>query len=98
MPTVDLMLIGATAGKVIMAMNHRRAPFDDLRVLTPTAKLVGQIVAALVLVKAGIMIRLAFLPEWAALGLTVTDISTEEPHLEQVFLSLTQRHGRAERA
>ncbi len=45
--------------------------FDDLRVLTPTAKLVGQIVAALVLVKAGIMIRLAFLPEWAALGLTV---------------------------
>lgn len=31
-----------------------------------------------------------------AQGLTVTDISTEEPHLEQVFLSLTQRHGTAE--
>ena len=26
------VMIGATAGKVIMAMNHRRPPFDDLRV------------------------------------------------------------------
>jgi UDP-GlcNAc:undecaprenyl-phosphate GlcNAc-1-phosphate transferase len=45
--------------------------FDDLKVLTPGVKLLGQIVAALVLVKAGIMIRLAFLPPWFALGLTV---------------------------
>lgn len=45
--------------------------FDDLKVLTPGVKLAGQIVAALVLVKAGIMIRLAFLPPWFALALTV---------------------------
>ncbi len=45
--------------------------FDDLKVLTPGAKLVGQIVASLVLVKSGIMIQLAFLPEWAALALTI---------------------------
>lgn len=45
--------------------------FDDLKVLPPTVKLAGQIVAALVLVKAGVMIRLTFLPEWLALGLTV---------------------------
>lgn len=45
--------------------------FDDLKVLTPEVKLLGQIVAALVLVKAGIMIRLTFLPEWACLALTI---------------------------
>jgi UDP-GlcNAc:undecaprenyl-phosphate GlcNAc-1-phosphate transferase len=45
--------------------------FDDLKVLTPGVKLVGQAVAALVLIKAGVMIRLAFLPEWLALGLTL---------------------------
>ena len=45
--------------------------FDDLKVLSPSAKLVGQIIAVLVLVKAGIMIRLTFLPDWAALALTV---------------------------
>lgn len=45
--------------------------FDDLKVLTPSAKLTGQVVAALVMVKAGIMIRLTFLPEWLALLLTV---------------------------
>lgn len=45
--------------------------FDDLKVLTPRVKLLGQLVAALVLVKAGIMIKLSFLPEWLALGLTL---------------------------
>lgn len=45
--------------------------FDDLKVLTPGVKLAGQIVAALVLVKAGLMIRLWFLPDWLMLGLTV---------------------------
>lgn len=45
--------------------------FDDLKVLTPTVKLAGQLVAALVLVKAGISIRLTFLPQWIALILTV---------------------------
>lgn len=45
--------------------------FDDLKVLTPGVKLAGQIVAALVLVKAGLMIRLWFLPDWLMLGVTV---------------------------
>lgn len=45
--------------------------FDDLKVLTPSVKLVGQIIAAMVLMKAGIMIRLAFLPEWLLVVLTV---------------------------
>lgn len=45
--------------------------FDDLKVLTPEVKLAGQVVAALVLIKAGIMIRLAFLPEWALYALTL---------------------------
>jgi UDP-GlcNAc:undecaprenyl-phosphate GlcNAc-1-phosphate transferase len=45
--------------------------FDDLKVLTPAVKLMGQIVAACVLVKAGIMIRLWFLPDWLAFGITV---------------------------
>jgi UDP-GlcNAc:undecaprenyl-phosphate GlcNAc-1-phosphate transferase len=44
--------------------------FDDLKVLTPNAKLVGQAVATAVLVKADIMIRLAFLPDELALLLT----------------------------
>lgn len=45
--------------------------FDDLKVLTPGVKLIGQVVAALVLIKSGVMIKLTFLPYWAALILTV---------------------------
>lgn len=45
--------------------------FDDLKVLSPTVKLLGQIIAAFVAVKAGIMIQLTFLPEWVAFGLTM---------------------------
>ncbi len=45
--------------------------FDDLKVLSPGVKLLGQIVASFVLVKAGIMIRLTFLPEPVAFGLTM---------------------------
>lgn len=45
--------------------------FDDLKVLSPGVKLVGQIVAAAVLMKSGIMIQLAFLPEWLAAVLTL---------------------------
>lgn len=44
--------------------------FDDLKVLSPGLKLAGQAVAALVLIKAGIYIQLAFLPEPAAIALT----------------------------
>lgn len=45
--------------------------FDDLKVLTPEVKLLGQIVAAVVLIKAGIMIRLTFLPQWSLYPLTI---------------------------
>jgi UDP-GlcNAc:undecaprenyl-phosphate GlcNAc-1-phosphate transferase len=44
---------------------------DDLGALSPRAKLLGQLVAVAVLVKAGIVIRLVFLPEWVNLPLTV---------------------------
>ncbi|MEO1233657.1 MAG: MraY family glycosyltransferase [Myxococcota bacterium] len=44
--------------------------FDDLKVLSPGLKLTGQAVAALVLIKAGIYIQLAFLPAPAAVILT----------------------------
>lgn len=45
--------------------------FDDLKVLSPAVKLLGQIIAAFVAVKAGIMIQLTFLPQWMAFGLTM---------------------------
>lgn len=55
------------AGSIVVMLGL----FDDLKVLSPSVKLAGQIVAALVLIKADVMIRLAFLPEWLALLLTV---------------------------
>jgi len=45
--------------------------FDDLKVLSPGAKILGQLVATVVLIKADIMIRLSFIPEPVALVLTV---------------------------
>jgi len=44
---------------------------DDLGSLSPKAKLAGQLLATLVLIKAGVRIQLVFLPEWIALPLTV---------------------------
>ena len=44
---------------------------DDFGVLTPSQKLLGQALAALVLVKSGTYIKLSFLPLWAAVPLTV---------------------------
>jgi UDP-GlcNAc:undecaprenyl-phosphate/decaprenyl-phosphate GlcNAc-1-phosphate transferase len=44
--------------------------FDDLKVLNPGAKILGQLVATVVLVKAGVMIQLSFIPEPVALVLT----------------------------
>ncbi len=44
---------------------------DDLGALSPWVKLAGQILACAVLIRSGIYIKLAFLPLWAALPLTV---------------------------
>ena len=44
---------------------------DDLGQLGPWTKLAGQMVAVMVLVKSGIYIKLAFLPLWAAIVLSV---------------------------
>ncbi|MBI2376826.1 MAG: undecaprenyl/decaprenyl-phosphate alpha-N-acetylglucosaminyl 1-phosphate transferase [Deltaproteobacteria bacterium] len=63
-PEVLAILLGSS---IIVSLGL----FDDLKVLRPGVKLAGQIVAVLVLVKAGIMIRLSFLPDWAALLLTL---------------------------
>lgn len=44
---------------------------DDFGALTPKPKVLGQVVAVFVLLKAGIMVQLAFLPWWARLVITV---------------------------
>lgn len=44
---------------------------DDLGSLSPHVKLAGQLLAAIVLVKAGVVIQLVFLPEWVEIPLTV---------------------------
>ncbi len=44
---------------------------DDFGVLTPRAKVLGQLVAVFVLVKAGIVVELTFLPEWSRIPVTV---------------------------
>jgi UDP-GlcNAc:undecaprenyl-phosphate GlcNAc-1-phosphate transferase len=44
---------------------------DDFGAMTPTQKLLGQTLAALVLVKSGTYIKLEFLPLWIAIPLTV---------------------------
>ena len=44
---------------------------DDFGVLTPRAKVLGQVVAIFVLLKSGVVVELAFLPEWVRLALTV---------------------------
>lgn len=44
---------------------------DDFGVLTPFAKVIGQVVAVFVLLKAGIMVHVVLLPLWARLLLTV---------------------------
>jgi UDP-GlcNAc:undecaprenyl-phosphate GlcNAc-1-phosphate transferase len=44
---------------------------DDLGQLGPWTKLAGQLVAIAVLIKAGLQIQLVFLPDWAAIPLSV---------------------------
>ena len=45
--------------------------FDDMQAVTPRIKFLGQMVAILVLIKAGIRIELIVLPEWLSIPLTV---------------------------
>jgi UDP-GlcNAc:undecaprenyl-phosphate GlcNAc-1-phosphate transferase len=44
---------------------------DDFGVLTPSQKLLGQTLAALVLIKSGTFIKLVILPVWVAIPLTI---------------------------
>jgi UDP-GlcNAc:undecaprenyl-phosphate GlcNAc-1-phosphate transferase len=44
---------------------------DDLGVLSPYIKLLGQFLAAVVMVKAGIKIQITFLPEWLSIPLSL---------------------------
>ncbi len=55
------------AGAIIVILGL----IDDLGVLSPRVKLLGQFIAACVLVKASIYIKLAILPLWVAIPLTL---------------------------
>src|SRR5215475_7900959 len=57
--TLGLLLSGSIALTVGLV--------DDLGVLNPTQKLLGQMLAAVVLIKSGTYIKLAFLPVWIAI-------------------------------
>lgn len=61
--TLGLLLSGSIALMVGL--------IDDFGVLTPSQKLLGQTLAALVLIKSGTYIKLEFLPLWVAIPLTV---------------------------
>jgi UDP-GlcNAc:undecaprenyl-phosphate GlcNAc-1-phosphate transferase len=54
------------AGTIVLLLGL----IDDLGFLKPVVKFGGQIIAVLVLVKSGIMIKLEFLPMWVSLPLT----------------------------
>jgi UDP-GlcNAc:undecaprenyl-phosphate/decaprenyl-phosphate GlcNAc-1-phosphate transferase len=61
--TLGLLLSGSIALMVGLV--------DDFGALDPVQKLLGQTLAALVLIKSGIYIKLEFLPVWVAIPLTV---------------------------
>ena len=61
-------LLGLLLGGTMVAM---LGLFDDLRVIPPGLKLLGQLLAAWILIKSGITIQLVWLPPWAAMVLTV---------------------------
>ncbi len=61
--TLGLLL----AGTIVLMVGL----IDDFGVITVSQKLLGQTLAALVLVKSGIFIKLEFVPLWVALPLTV---------------------------
>jgi UDP-GlcNAc:undecaprenyl-phosphate/decaprenyl-phosphate GlcNAc-1-phosphate transferase len=61
--TLGLLLSGSIA--LIVGL------IDDFGAMTPKQKMLGQILAALVLVKSGTFIKLTFLPLWVAIPLTI---------------------------
>jgi UDP-GlcNAc:undecaprenyl-phosphate GlcNAc-1-phosphate transferase len=61
--TLGLLLSGSIALMVGL--------IDDFGAMTPLQKLLGQTLAALVLIKSGIYIKLEFLPIWVAIPMTV---------------------------
>jgi UDP-GlcNAc:undecaprenyl-phosphate/decaprenyl-phosphate GlcNAc-1-phosphate transferase len=61
-------VLGIVLGGTIVVM---LGLIDDFGVLTPTTKLIGQLLAVFVLIKSGIRIEIAALPEWVDLTLTV---------------------------
>jgi UDP-GlcNAc:undecaprenyl-phosphate/decaprenyl-phosphate GlcNAc-1-phosphate transferase len=61
-------VLGIILGGTIVVM---LGLIDDFGVLTPWTKLAGQLLAVFVLIKSGIRIEIASLPEWVDLALTV---------------------------
>lgn len=61
-------VLGIILGGTIVVM---LGLIDDFGVLTPWTKLAGQLLAVFVLIKSGIRIEIAALPEWLDLALTV---------------------------
>lgn len=61
-------VLGIVLGGTIVVM---LGLIDDFGVLTPATKLIGQLLAVFVLIKSGIRIEIAALPEWVDLTLTV---------------------------
>lgn len=55
------------AGTLVMMLGL----IDDFGVLTPGVKLAGQLLSVFILIKSGIRIEIASLPEWLDIGLTV---------------------------
>ncbi|MET0516507.1 MAG: MraY family glycosyltransferase [Nitrospiraceae bacterium] len=55
------------AGTLVMMLGL----IDDFGVLTPGIKLLGQLLAVFILIKSGIRIEIASLPEWIDIGLTI---------------------------
>jgi UDP-GlcNAc:undecaprenyl-phosphate GlcNAc-1-phosphate transferase len=64
----DKELLGMLLGGTIVTM---LGLFDDLRVLTPGLKIMGQLLAIWVLFKSGATIQIASLPVWVTLVLTI---------------------------
>src|SRR5215831_8648425 len=61
-------VLGIILGGTIVVM---LGLIDDFGVLTPATKLIGQLLAVFVLIKSGIRIEIAALPEWVDLLLTI---------------------------